>query len=66
LALSLLFRSRAESGTHRAASASLRGADSVAKVGKTDLQRNDCSSMGNVLNLLFKVDAADESMLRAR
>jgi hypothetical protein len=41
-------------------------ADSVAKVGKTDLQRNDCSGMDTVLNLSFKVDAADESMLHAR
>jgi hypothetical protein len=43
-----------------------RSADSVAKVGKTDLQCNDCSSMDTVLNLSFKVDAADESMLHAR
>ena len=41
-------------------------ADSVAKVGQTDLRRNDCSSMDSVLNLSFKVGAADESMLRAR
>jgi hypothetical protein len=41
-------------------------ADSVAEVGESDLQRNGCSSMDNVLNLSFKVGAADESMLRAR
>jgi len=41
-------------------------ADSVAKVGKTDLRRNDCSGMDNFLNLSFKVDVADESMLRVR
>jgi hypothetical protein len=33
-------------------------ADSVAKIGKTDPQRNDCSSMGDILILSFKVDAA--------
>jgi len=44
----------------------LVGADSVAKVGKTGLRRNDCFSMDSVLNLSFKVAAADESMLRAR
>jgi hypothetical protein len=43
-----------------------RLADSVAKVGKTDLQRNDRSSMDNVLNLSFKVGAANESMLHVR
>jgi hypothetical protein len=41
-------------------------ADSVAEVGKTDLQRNDCSSMDNVLNLSFKIGATDESMLHVR
>jgi hypothetical protein len=41
-------------------------ADGVAIVGKTDLRRSDCSSMDTVLNLSFKVDAADESMLHAR
>jgi hypothetical protein len=30
------------------------------------VQRNDRSSMDNVLNLSFKVGATDESMLRAR
>jgi len=38
-------------------------ADSLAKVGKTSLRRNDRSSADGALNLSFKVDAEDESML---
>ena len=40
-------------------------ADSAAKVGRMDQQRNVRSEAGSILNLHCRVNAGDESMLRA-